>query len=245
MAKIKQMRIVDQVMDYIKQQIADGVYAPGDKIPTEQELAQELGVGRSSIREAIKIFNYLGIMESMSARGTFIRDRTKISSESLTWALLLGHDEIAEVVETRGAIELWSFLQLTDLYKHDPQRAEPVVAQLKAQIEKMEHAHEKGDQATMVDSDYEFHRIVIEGCGNKIFQELYIVLRSFMYDEIEKSQRQESNRRHIIEEHKALLDALITGDKLRAEEAYLAHINNIKSLMNIEKDSAAPPASRV
>ena len=50
------------------------------------------GVGRSSIREAIKIFNYLGIMESKAALGTFISERSNISREALTWALLLGKE---------------------------------------------------------------------------------------------------------------------------------------------------------
>ena len=57
--KIKKTTIVEQVMEQIKALIASGAYKSGDKIPTELELAESFGVGRSTIREAIKIFNHL------------------------------------------------------------------------------------------------------------------------------------------------------------------------------------------
>ena len=82
--KVKQKTVVDQVMDQIKELIASGEYKPGDKIPTEMELAKDFGLGRSSIREAIKIFNYLGVLESRAAIGTIVRERSQISTEALT-----------------------------------------------------------------------------------------------------------------------------------------------------------------
>ncbi|MFP4619377.1 MAG: FadR/GntR family transcriptional regulator, partial [Spirochaetaceae bacterium] len=157
MEKIRQNTIVSQVMDHMKQLIADGVYSPGDKIPTEQELAQELGVGRSSIREAIKIFNHLGVMESKSALGTFICERSKISKEALTWALLLGDDEIDEVIELRGAIELWSFIRLTMLNETQPELVKPHMDQLSVELERMKESIEAGRQQDLIEADYNFH----------------------------------------------------------------------------------------
>ena len=70
---IRQQTVVTQVMGEMRNLIASGAYVPGDRIPTEKELAERFGVGRSSIREAIKIFNYLGILSSKAALGTFVR----------------------------------------------------------------------------------------------------------------------------------------------------------------------------
>jgi DNA-binding FadR family transcriptional regulator len=92
-------------MNRLKDEIASGQYRPGDKLPTEQELAKRFGVGRSSIREAIKVFHHLGVVESRAAKGTFLRDRANISSEAITWALILGEDDLRDVVELREAIE--------------------------------------------------------------------------------------------------------------------------------------------
>ena len=112
--KIKQKTVVEQVMSKIKDLIATGTYSPGDKIPTEHELAISFGVGRSSIREAIKIFNYLGVLESRTAKGTFVRERSGISVEALTWSMLLGEDELNEMIDLWGSIEIWAMFNLTD-----------------------------------------------------------------------------------------------------------------------------------
>ena len=235
MAKIQQKTVVDQVMNYIKQQISEGLYKPGDKIPTEQELAQELGVGRSSIREAVKIFNYLGVMESMSARGTFVCERSKISSEALTWALLLGNDELDEVVEMRGAIELWSFIRMTMQYNSNPQEITPHIDSIEKQLKKMEKSFTEEDPLEMVEADYEFHRAIIKGGNNPLFLELFDVLKSFMYTEINESQKTYTDRSKIIAEHKTLLEAIKSGDIITAEKTNIATINNYKHFLHNEK----------
>lgn len=234
MLKIRQKTIVDQVMDHLKGLIADGVYAPGDKIPTEQELANEFGVGRSSIREAIKIFNYLGVMESVSARGTFICERSKISTEALTWALLLGNDELDEVVELRGAIELWSFIRLTMQNTVEPEKALPHIEKLKEHLKTMEDSIEgTGSNENLIEADYNFHWQIIKGGNNPLFSELYQVLRSFMINEIKKTQDKYQSQSNILKEHRTLLEAIESGDILNAERTYIDHISNIKNLLKL------------
>ena len=112
--KIKKTTIVEQVMEQLKALIASGAYKSGDKIPTELELAESFGVGRSTIREAIKIFNYMGVLKSQAAKGTYVEERSNISSESLTWSLLLGEDELNEMIDLRGSIEIWAMLKLSE-----------------------------------------------------------------------------------------------------------------------------------
>ncbi|MFP4178820.1 MAG: FadR/GntR family transcriptional regulator [Spirochaetaceae bacterium] len=230
MEKIRQNTIVSQVMDHMKQLIADGVYSPGDKIPTEQELAQELGVGRSSIREAIKIFNHLGVMESKSALGTFICERSKISKEALTWALLLGDDEIDEVIEMRGAIELWSFIRLTLLNHTQPEVVKPQMDRLADELENMQKAVDTNSEEKLIEADYNFHLNIIRGGNNTLFLELYKVLRSFMIHEIKKTQDKNKRPDITLKEHQTLLEAIRSGDIVTAEKAFIDHINNIKAL---------------
>jgi len=232
--KIRQKTIVDQVMDHLKKLISDGIYAPGDKIPTEQELAQEFGVGRSSIREAIKIFNYLGVMESKSARGTYICKRAHISTEAITWALLLGNDELESIIELRGAIELWSFIRLTMLNKTEPEKVAESIIQLEKQLTKMETViAENGNKDKLIDADYDFHFEIIKGGNNPLFIELYQLLKTFMINEIKKTQDKYTSTRKIFEEHHVLLEAVKSGNIQKAEETYIDHISNIKNLMDI------------
>ena len=230
MEKIRQKTIVQQVMDHMKQLIAEGVYTAGDKIPTEQELSKQLGVGRSSIREAIKIFNHLGVMESKSALGTFVCERSNISKEALTWALLLGNDEIDEVIELRGAIELWSFTRLTMMNGSNPEEAKPHVELLAQELERMKSCIENGEKERLIEADYDFHSHVIRSSNNPLFVEMYGILRSFMIHEIEKTQGRYAASERILEEHRQLLQAVESGDASKAEDAYIKHINNIKNL---------------
>ncbi len=230
MEKIRRKTIVQQVMDHMKQLIAEGVYTAGDKIPTEQELSKQLGVGRSSIREAIKIFNHLGVMESKSALGTFVCERSNISKEALTWALLLGNDEIDEVIELRGAIELWSFTRLTMMNGSNPEEAKPHVELLAQELERMKSCIENGEKERLIEADYDFHSHVIRSSNNPLFVEMYGILRSFMIHEIEKTQGRYAVSERILEEHRQLLQAVESGDASKAEGAYIKHINNIKNL---------------
>ena len=72
--KIKNKSVVQTVVDSITKAIITGDLKPGDKIPTEMELAESFGVGRNSIREAIKILVYYGVLEIRRAEGTFVCD---------------------------------------------------------------------------------------------------------------------------------------------------------------------------
>lgn len=87
--RIKRSSVVTEAMQRIKDLISSGKYSVGDKLPTEHELAQRFGIGRSSIREAIKVFQYLGILETVVPKGTFICRSSNMISEFFTWSALL------------------------------------------------------------------------------------------------------------------------------------------------------------
>jgi len=231
---IQKTTIVNQVMDQIRDLISSGVYKPGDKLPTEKELAEQLNVGRSSIRETMKVFNYLGVLESKSAKGTFVCSRSSISREVLTWALLLGEDDIKMVIDLRAAIELWSYLQLTEQFRLAPYLNMAIVDDLNALLDTMNRAIADKDTHAVIQADYDFHRRIITGVSNSLFVEFYDILRSFLLKEIEESQSRYMDRSKILEEHRALLKALQSGDLQTATNAYQAHINNIKNLLGVK-----------
>lgn len=233
---IQKTTIVNQVMDQLKDLIASGKYKPGDKLPTENELAGQLGVGRSSIRETIKVFNYLGVLESKSAKGTFVGSRSSISREALTWALLLGQDDIEMLIDLRGAIEIWCFLQLTIRFRDAPGTTTKILADLNTILQAMSRAIESDDDEAVIQADYDFHRRIIESVSNQLFVDFYDTLRSFLFKEIEKSQKQYDDRSKILDEHKELLDALMSGNIEKSANVYMAHIDNIKQLL--EKNGA-------
>ncbi len=226
--KIKKTTVVEQVMRQIKALIAYGAYKPGDKIPTELELSESFGVGRSSIREAIKIFNYMGVLRSQAAKGTFVEERSNISSESLTWSLLLGEDELNEMIDLRGSIEIWAMFKLTDEISERSSVGLSVVEELRTIVENMRRSAGKNDRAGLIEDDFQFHTIIVQGCNNTLFTSLFKTLRSFLYDEIKQSQLDYTDLSKIPAEHDLLLNALLTGEKSIVYSAYSKHISNIK-----------------
>lgn len=72
--KINRSSVVQRVIDRLTEAIVSGELKPGDRIPTEMELAEQMGVARNSIREAVKILVYIGVLEIRRADGTFVCD---------------------------------------------------------------------------------------------------------------------------------------------------------------------------
>ena len=210
--KIKQKTVVEQVMEQIKELIANGRFKVGDRIPTEKELSEMFGVGRSSIREAIKIFNYLGILESNTARGTYVCDRTSISTEALSWAVLLGKDEMYDLLDVRGAIELWSTIILTEKYQKDPESVQKHLLELEKELAQMKKAADMSNHERIVEADYHFHYAIIKGSGNPILISMYEMLRSFMYEEIDKAIQAFEDYHTTIGNHQRVIDKIKTGD---------------------------------
>jgi len=227
-SRIRQKTIVEQVMDQIKDLIASGQLKPHDRIPTETELAQMFGIGRSSVREAIKIFQYLGILEASPRKGTFVCDYTNVSTEALTWSILLRKNDIYELVALRKVIEEHAVGDLTDRAAADPDGACPTIAALREVITCMQDAVTASSIEDIVHADYEFHRLIIQSCANTLFSNIYETLRAFMQEEIRKTNLLDSARLDLVGEHEAILTGIASGDKQRALAAYGVHIDAIR-----------------
>jgi GntR family transcriptional repressor for pyruvate dehydrogenase complex len=226
--KFKQQTIVQQVMDEVKNMIASGQLKPGDKIPTETELSQMFGIGMSTVREAIKIFQYLGILNSSTRKGTFVCDYSNISVEAITWSILLRTNEIFELVELRDIIEARAVAVLAKKVRSDPEGTKSIIRELENQISRMSEALDRYSMDDLSDADYEFHRIMVESCNNGVFSSIYATLRSFMREEIRKTNVLEAARSRGFAEHKMILDSIRTGDPIAAAKAFQEHIEGIR-----------------
>jgi GntR family transcriptional regulator, transcriptional repressor for pyruvate dehydrogenase complex len=227
-SKVRQKTIVEQVMDQIKGLIASGQLKPHDKIPTETELARMFGIGRSSVREAIKIFQHLGILEATPRKGTYVCDYTNVSTEALTWSILLRKNDIFELVGLREVIEGCAVETLAARVAADPAGAGPVLAPLSGAIANMRRAVATSSIDDIVEADYEFHRLVIGSCDNTLFSNIYDTLRAFTQEEIRKTNLLDSALSELVGEHEAILTGIVAGDVGGARTAFRTHIASIR-----------------
>ncbi len=107
--KIKPQRITEKIIEQIKNGIGQGDFQAGEQLPAEREMAERMGVSRSSLREALQILEHTGYVHIVQGRGTFVKE---IAKEALTDPLCAlirdSKSRYQDVYEFRLAIEIWA-----------------------------------------------------------------------------------------------------------------------------------------
>ena len=93
--------IIAQIMDLIQR----NVLCPGDRLPPERELCKRFGVGRSSLREALRSLSAMGVVEGRVGEGTFVNDNQQFVQKALQWGMLLDRKMVGDLIETRLMLE--------------------------------------------------------------------------------------------------------------------------------------------
>ena len=233
---VKQKTVTFQIMEQLKNMIATGRLKPNEKMPNEYELAEMFGVGRSTIREALKIFQYLGVIELRNPKGTFISESSNISTEALTWSMLLGQKDFTDLVELRLVLEHQGLWYLMAYHREDALLMERTVDALRFEVAEMEQAVKSGNMQQRINADYNFHRHIIEVCNNHIFTNLYSTMRSFMYEEISSSQINVQDMRAVVANHNKLIDSIMHDSYYEATERFRKHIKDIDMLLATHLD---------
>jgi GntR family transcriptional repressor for pyruvate dehydrogenase complex len=225
--KLSKKTLVEQVMDQVKELIVTGQFRVNDMMPPEVELAKMFGIGRSTIREAIKLFNYLGILKSEPGKGTRVCEQTNISTEALTWSILLGRIDLFEMVELRAVMEERGVRAIVEDAGSNPDRFADTTRLLDREVQAMERAPDTTSREEMIEADYRFHGIVIGASGIGLFDSIYRTLRAFMHEEMKKSMR--ADMKDVVQEHRRYLEVLRAGDRDRMLAVFTEHIEDVKT----------------
>ena len=162
---IRKSSAPDMVAEQIIERIAGGELAPGTQLPAQRDLAQMLGVGRSSVREAINALVVMGYLEPLQGKGTFIKDVLPTSDpgiEKLAAAFSAG--SIFDLMEARELLECRTATLAAE-------RADDAqILNLKAAMKKVSGT--QTDYAIFLDADICFHAAVADAAGNVVLCEL-------------------------------------------------------------------------
>ncbi len=153
--------------------LQSGEVVPGGKIPPERQLAEELGVGRSAVREAIKSLSFLGMLVVRQGDGTYLAESSSdLLPQVIEWGLMLGEPRIRDLIEARTHIE-------TSVAELAAERAADAgVAELKRRLQAMADA---GAEVTpYVEADIAFHLHLAHMSENEVFVSLVTNLRSLL-----------------------------------------------------------------
>lgn len=179
--KIKTESIVQQVINSITDAIVSRELVPGDRLPSEPEMAAEFGVARSSVREAVKILAYLGVLESRRAEGTFVSTGFKDSMiDPMIYGIFLsGSDDFEHLIEIRQMIEV-GMVRLAVKNKDDAS-LKLLHQKLKTMEEVLEHAGPDTIFEDFFRADNDFHDTLAEISKNPIADKLNRIARTMTY----------------------------------------------------------------
>ena len=224
--KVTKNTVVHQVMDQIKTLVSTGELKPGDKLPTETMLMEQFGTGRSTIREALKIFEFLGVIEAHTRTGTFVCDYSNISTEALTWSILLGKQELFELVDLRSIIEQRALQLIIARSRSDRQFHTNLLGSLDTVVDDMEKAVAQAGIEDLIAADYQFHGIIINAGGKAVYINIYQTLKAFMHEEIKRTNVRTTDQAKMVEEHRQIIRGIRNTDLEAALTAFNDHITN-------------------
>ncbi|WP_052512777.1 FadR/GntR family transcriptional regulator [Limimaricola cinnabarinus] len=208
------------------QRIADGTYPVGATLPVESDLAQELGVSRSTIREAVRCLVTLGMLEVRTRAGTSVRPQqcwNVLDRTVLGWMMQNAADVavlIAAIDEARGVLEP----QAAALAARRATRAQ--VSAIAAGYEGMAVAAEADDVEAAIAADCEFHMAILKATGNPIlmaFDSAIDAVLGILFNVAAADHRQIFALN--LENHRRVLEAIREG---RAEDASAAMLDTIQ-----------------
>ncbi|MDR1944307.1 MAG: FadR family transcriptional regulator [Synergistaceae bacterium] len=213
----KGTRKFEKVVNSIKSAIAKGELAYGDPLPPERRLIDELGVSRSSLREAFSVLELLGLIESLPGKGRFVRHPQKFTegtdSPPLEGSAVLELMEARRILDPAIAGEASRRSSPSDMTK-----IKRVISSTRASLD---------DRAHRARSDFDFHLALAEATHNFIFVNivrmefnLILATHELIYGALE-------DKSAFVNEHEKLYEAILDHDVDRASKAAATHIDRI------------------
>lgn len=205
---VRQTPLVVQVSEQFRGLIESGAWPVGEKIPPENQLVEELGVSRGTVREALRSLSLVGLLEPRVGDGTYVRATDEISG-------VLVRDlpsSLEHALDARAGLEAAAA-------RLAAQRATPeAIASLQAAFEARDQAYAEGDPAAFLQADYRFHREIVAAGGNPMLIRLHEAMDSLLTWSME-DETQVPEAPEVESAHSSLLRAIVEGDPDTASEA--------------------------
>ncbi|MBP2020041.1 GntR family transcriptional repressor for pyruvate dehydrogenase complex [Symbiobacterium terraclitae] len=242
-ARIANQRIYQQIVDQISRMIRDGSLRPGDRLPPERQLAEEFGVSRAAVREALSALDLMGLIEVRQGEGTFVRAVTEealVTPMALLVAMVRDEELGVDMVEVRAALEAEAAYLAA-------QRREPedLVAMEEA-IAEMEAALRTGDLAA--EADWKFHHAIATASGNGVLLQIMRSLSETMQESIVRFRtgllRIPGMDTVLLAEHQGILDAIRDRDAKLAHDRMRAHLDRVRQMLYGELSATANEQQR-
>jgi len=235
--KVQPEKISVSVVRQIEQLILRGILSPGERLPSERELAERLGVSRPSLRDAISELQDRGLLASRAGSGVFVADVLGSAfSPALIQLFASHHEAVFDYLSFRRDMEglaaerAATFASDTDLHV------------IQAVFDKMEAVHPKRNPTDEAQLDADFHLAIIEASHNVIMlhmmRSMYQLLREGVFYNRMIMFKQRTTRSELLEQHRDINTALQARDAEGSRKAVKVHLDYVETALTDFKKSA-------
>lgn len=220
--------LVEQAMRQLEARILDGSWRPGVRLPAERVLAEQFGVSRGTVREAVQRLVARSLLASRPGSGIFVTDRLQTGFVSPWRQLIADHPEIrGDMLEFRRTIESAAIALAAQRADSDD------LARLADIVERLQLAHRQGNRSAEAKADADFHEAIAEATHNTLFRHLHAGVITMLREHIALNIHQMRTdsaavAATLLEQHLELYDAICKRDTLRAGELMCRHIDFVR-----------------
>jgi DNA-binding FadR family transcriptional regulator len=226
--------VTQRAIDRVKAMIAAGELRPGQRLPTEREFAAELGLSRSSMREAIRALTILGVLEIRHGAGAYV---TGLRPRDL----LETFGVVAEISRGRTLVELLQVRRVLEAHATATAAARITDAEL-ADVRR--HLDRIGQGATveeMVGADRDFHHAIVAAAGNATMAAVIDGLSSRTFRaRVWRGHEDEGVVERLHQDHERVYDALVRRDPQDAHTAAAAHVMEVEAWLRAREADGSP-----
>ncbi len=203
----------------IKEYILKNQLQPGDKLPTEEQLATQLHVGRTVVRESFRRLEALGIVESHQGYGRVVRNfNFDPILNGLSYGLVFHGHDIMQMLEIRRALDDYFIKEaIQKLQAADIVELEAIVQRMVVGGQTNPNFHQE---------DHDFHSLLYRRCGNQLAAQLFEITWTVRMHAIDRHVALSEIPPGLVDEHAAILAAIKQGDVALARQRLLDHHNN-------------------
>jgi GntR family transcriptional repressor for pyruvate dehydrogenase complex len=218
---IRLERVSEKVANQLKLAIGNGVFKIGDRLPSERELSEKMGVSRPSVREALQKLELIGMIETVHGGGSIVRNLTEQSFRTPMESVLeTDPKKVIELTEVRACMEAWASRMAAE------RRTESELELIHNLLKEMESDFAHGQ--IRAELDFKFHAEIAAAAHNIIFSHLMHSIYSLISQSVRVYREQvfvaTTEQQQILTHHRKIYEAIEASDPEAAEVAMNQHL---------------------
>ena len=223
----KKTKLSEQTSDRLYEMIVDEQrYAPGSKLPNENELSRNLQVSRTTLREAISFLVAQGVLEIRRGKGTFVAEELPAAGLDLT--SLAG---LRSRVRAKDLFEMRLIFEPATVALACQRGTDEELRQIQKKAERVERIAAEGGDWPL--ADQEFHWAIIKASHNEYMRRLYPIINSAVNEILQLSQNRQHMQDIALNDNRLILEFLLKRDEAGARHAMSIHMKHLINTLKV------------